>query len=80
MVLGIGDRVDRNFAQAGSPRVKNPSYWRADVSGWYSLGRFEGMDWRAKLRVENVTDTHYQEAYGFPNPGIFALAGLEASF
>lgn len=80
MVLGVGDRVDRNFALAGSPRLKNTAYWRADVSGWYSLGRFEGMDWRAKLRVENLTDTHYQEAYGFPNPGIFALAGLEASF
>lgn len=80
MVLGVGDRVDRNFALAGSPRVKNPSYWRADVSGWYSLGRFEGADWKAKLRVENVTDTRYQEAFGFPNPGVFAMAGLEAAF
>lgn len=80
MVLGVGDRVDRNFAQAGSPRVKNTAYWRADVSGWYWLGKFEGADWKAKLRVENLTDTHYQEAYGFPNPGVFALAGLEASF
>lgn len=80
MVLGVGDRVDRNFAAAGSPRVKNEHYWRADVSGWYSLGKFEGADWKAKLRVENLTDTRYQEAFGFPNPGVFAMAGLEASF
>jgi vitamin B12 transporter len=80
MVLGVGDRVDRNFAAAGSPRVKNEHYWRADVSGWYSLGKFEGADWKAKLRVENLTDTRYQEAFGFPNPGVFAIAGLEASF
>ncbi|MGQ0811061.1 MAG: TonB-dependent receptor plug domain-containing protein [Nitrospiraceae bacterium] len=80
MVLGVGDRVDRDFALAGSPRVKNTAYWRADVSGWYWLGKFEGADWKAKLRVENLTDTHYQEAFGFPNPGVFALAGLEASF
>lgn len=80
MVLGVGDRVDRDFAAVGSPRVKNEAYWRADVSGWYSLGRFEGADWKAKLRVENLTDTHYQEAFGFPNPGVFAMAGLEAAF
>ncbi|MEK6801594.1 MAG: TonB-dependent receptor [Nitrospirota bacterium] len=80
MVLGVGDRVDRDFSVGGSPRLKNTAYWRADVSGWYWLGKFEGADWKAKLRVENLTDTHYQEAYGFPNPGVFALAGLEASF
>lgn len=80
MVLGVGDRTDRNFTAAGSPRVKNEAYWRADVSGWYGLGRFEGADWKAKLRIENLTDTRYQEALGFPNPGIFAMAGLEASF
>lgn len=79
MVLGVGDRVDRDFAQTGSPRVKNHSYWRADLSGWYALGKFGGADWTAKLRVENLTDTRYQEAFGFPNPGIFALAGLEAA-
>lgn len=80
MVLGVGDRTDRNFVAAGSPRVKNGAYWRADVSGWYSLGKFEGSEWKAKLRIENLTDTRYQEAHGFPNPGIFAMAGLEASF
>lgn len=80
MVLGTGDRVDRDFSVGGSPRIKNAAYWRADVSGWYALGRFEGADWKAKLRIENLTDTHYQEAYGFQNPGIFAMAGLEAAF
>ena len=80
MVLGTGDRVDRDFSVGGSPRIKNTGYWRADVSGWYALGRFEGADWKAKLRIENLTDAHYQEAYGFQNPGIFAMAGLEASF
>ncbi len=80
MVLGVGDRVDRDFTSAGSPRVNNPGYVRVDVSGWYSLGKFQGSEWKARLRVENLTDTHYEEAFGFPNPGVFAMAGLGASF
>lgn len=81
MVLGVGDRVDRDFAiNPAGQRVTNKGFWRADVSGWYALGRFEGADWKAKLRVENATDTHYQEALGFLNPGVFAMAGLEAAF
>lgn len=78
--LGVGDRVDRDFAAAGSPRVRNKAYWRADLAAWYLLGRFEGSEWRAKLRIENMTNTRYQEAFGFPNPGIFAMAGVEVRY
>ena len=79
-VLGVGDRVDRNFSAAGSPRVRNKAYWRADVAAWYVLGKFDGSEWRAKARIENMTNTRYQEAFGFPNPGVFAMAGLEVSY
>jgi vitamin B12 transporter len=80
VVLGVGDRVDRDFAVAGSPRVKNKAYWRADLAAWYRLGRWEGSEWKAKLRIENMTNSRYQEAFGFPNPGIFAMAGVEVSY
>jgi vitamin B12 transporter len=80
VALGVGDRVDRDFAQTGSPRVRNKAYWRADLAAWYVLGRFEGSEWRAKLRIENMTNTRYQEAFGFLNPGIFAMAGVEVRY
>jgi vitamin B12 transporter len=80
VALGVGDRVDRDFAAAGSPRVRNKAYWRADLAAWYRLGRWEGSEWTAKLRIENMTNTRYQEAFGFPNPGIFAMAGVEVVY
>jgi vitamin B12 transporter len=80
MVLGVGDRVDRNFTATGSPRVNNHGYVRVDTSGWYRLGTYQGLEWKANLRIENMTDTRYQEALGFPNPGVFAMAGLETVF
>lgn len=80
IVLGVGDRVDRNFAAAGSPRVRNKAYWRADLAAWYWLGKWEGSEWKAKVRIENMTNTRYQEAFGFPNPGIFAMAGVEVMY
>jgi hypothetical protein len=46
----------------------------------YAHWKFEGAEWKAKLRVENLTDSRYQEAIHFPAPGVFAMAGLEATF
>ena len=60
--------------------MRNKAYWRADLAAWYLLGKWEGSEWRAKLRIENMTNTRYQEAFGFPNPGIFAMAGVEVRY
>ncbi len=54
-------------------RVTNPSYTRLDLFARYDLRHLSPY-----LRVENATDEAYDEASGFPVPGLRVAAGLEA--
>lgn len=61
---------------------RNPGYYRLDVGGTYRLvGRVGKMD-RLELtaRIDNVTDNHYDEVFGFRSLGLNALVGLRAFF
>lgn len=70
----VGEREDVDpitFA-----RAVNESYTRVDLAGrWQALERLAPY-----LRIENVTDENYQEALGFPAPGITLIGGLTLSY
>jgi vitamin B12 transporter len=59
---------------------RNPGYYTIDTGGTFVLlGRHGWLD-RLELtvRIQNLTNQHYDEVLGFPAPGINALAGLRA--
>ena len=70
--VGERDDVDPiSFA-----RAINDSYTRVDLAGrWQALNRLAPY-----LRIENVTDESYQEALGFPAPGITLIGGVSLSY
>lgn len=53
-----------------------PGWWRMDVSGRYRLR--DGLS--VTVTVENLLDTHYEEAIGVPSPGLRWRAGLALRF
>jgi vitamin B12 transporter len=69
--------------QFESPTLgRNPGYHRIDAGGTLRLlGRVARMD-RLELtaRVDNVTDEHDTETFGFPALGVNVLVGLRAFF
>lgn len=60
----------------------NPGYHRIDAGGTYRLvekrGAFPGLD--LSLRVQNLTDERYSEAFGFRALGVNFLVGLQAMY
>jgi outer membrane receptor protein involved in Fe transport len=42
------------------------------------IGILKGLSARAK--IENVLNQRYEEAFGFPAPGLLYLLGLQATF
>ena len=70
----VGDREDVD--PISFARAVNESYTRVDLAGrWQALERLAPY-----LRIENVTDESYQEALGFPAPGITLIGGLTLSY
>jgi vitamin B12 transporter len=59
---------------------RNPGYYRIDMGGTFLLvGQFGRLDrLELTLRIQNLTNQKYDEVFGFPAPGINALAGLRA--
>lgn len=51
--------------------VRNAAFTTADVVVHYARG-----GWRPFVKVENVTGTEYEEAFGYPSPGRRLLAGI----
>jgi vitamin B12 transporter len=60
----------------------NPGHYRIDTGGTFVLlgqtGRLNRLE--LTLRIQNLTNQSYAEVFGFPAPGISALAGLRAYF
>jgi vitamin B12 transporter len=75
--LFTGDRTDNNYDNISAPPVVTmPSYTKVDLG----LNCRVSKNFSIYGRVENLTDEHYQEAYGFPALGRFFAAGLTARF
>jgi len=79
-LFALASLVSSQFESIGFPR--NPAYHHIDVGGSYRIvekqGRYPAVDFIA--RINNVTDEHYMEVFGFRALGINALAGLRASY
>ena len=70
----VGERDD--IDPVSFARTTNDSYIRFDLAG-----RWQAMKALAPyLRVENFTDEDYQEALGFPAPGITLVGGISLSY
>ncbi|MGH7536899.1 MAG: TonB-dependent receptor [Gemmatimonadales bacterium] len=76
----VGSRDDIRFAPFPEPsrRVELPAYTRVDLSGSLAVLR-PGSGWRPGLeltaRVENLFDEEYEQAAGYPSPGIALFVG-----
>lgn len=67
--LYVGSRVD--FDQFGGLTTL-ADYIRVDVSGKYRLS----YNWEAFARIQNLTDSNYEEVYGFSTAGISGYGGM----
>jgi vitamin B12 transporter len=71
------DRADAALTIRGQSRAADvygdiKPFVTADLAGSYALTR----RLRITARVENLTDTHYQEAFGYGEPGIAGYFGF----
>ena len=75
----VGPRTDRDFGFVSSgERVRSEDYLKTDLSASYRLySTAAGSETWGLLRVENLFDEDYEEAFGFEAPGRRFLAGLE---
>ncbi len=70
----VGDREDVD--PITFERTVNEAYTRLDLAG-----RWQALGWLAPyLRLENLTDESYEEALGFPAPGITLVGGVRLSY
>lgn len=70
----IGDRQDVD--PLTFERRLNERYLRLDLAGRWNATRHLAP----YLRVENLTDEHYEEALGFPAPGITLIGGVSLRY
>ncbi len=73
----VGDRDDRDFSTFPATPVVLPAYWRVDLA--LSVDMLQAAGARpglvATLRVDNLLDEEYQDAFGFRAPGRRVLVG-----
>jgi vitamin B12 transporter len=79
MAQHVGQRADQDFAPFPSRRVVLPAFQRYDVSWDVPFGR-EPAAPAVTLRLENATNTAFQQIVGFAQPGRVVLLGLRAGF
>ncbi len=66
----VGERDD--IDPTSFERAVNGAYTRLDLAGRWRVSRRVAP----YLRIENVTDRDYQEALGFPAPGLTVVGGV----
>ena len=71
--LYVGSRPDSD--PVAFVDVTDPSYFRVDLFASWNLGRVAPY-----LRINNVTNTSYDEAAGYPAAGIRAAGGVGVKF
>jgi len=81
-VLHVGKRDDQDFSTFPSQRVTLDPYTKVDLA--LSVLLFQDPGFLRKLhataKIENLFDADYEEAFGFPAPGLWYLFGVEATF
>ncbi len=77
-LLHVGECNDRYFDQSmfTSVDAKTDAYTIANVSASYDVTE----DVTVFGRLENITDTDYEEAYGYGTPGISGYGGAKVRF
>src|SRR2546421_6550059 len=78
----VGERQDRDFSTASSPRLPLPSYVRVDCSAELSLRPAQGGTPGLAIsgRVENLLDHPYEEVKNFPPRRRTVFVGAEFRF
>ena len=71
--LVVGQNLD--FAVPTGERMLD-AYGRVDLAAIWTLN----AHWQFFLAVDNLFDADYQEAIGFPAPGITPRGGVQARF
>ena len=72
-VAYVGDHYDDDFATFPARRVNLDGYTLVHFTAQYRLNdRFEFTG-----RIENATDQHYQDVWGYATPGRSAFVGLD---
>ncbi len=81
-VLYVGQRQDQDFSTFPPQTVTLESYTKVDLALSVLLLKDEGVlnKLQAKVKIDNLFDGDYEEAFGFPAPGLVYLFGLEAAF
>lgn len=74
-----GRSVDRDFSRAGSPRVALPAYVKADLAA-SAVVRSGRPEVRLFVKVENLLDQKYEEAFAFSSPRLRFMAGTGVRF
>ena len=69
----VGKRDDLDYTNYPSARVVLAPYTRIDVSAERALTR---NDFRATVKIENLADASYQDAYNFPSRGRVIFLGV----
>ncbi|HWB59232.1 MAG TPA: TonB-dependent receptor [Chthoniobacteraceae bacterium] len=72
----VGGRVDTDYSTFPSSQVKLQDYWTARVYTRYDINDHFSIF----ARIENVTNTQYQDALGYPGLPIGFYAGAQIKF
>jgi vitamin B12 transporter len=78
----VGAAIDRDFSQAGSPRVTLPGHTKLDLAGSYMVVQHAWAikNIRLQMKIDNLLNESYEEALGFSAAGISVRGGVAASF
>ena len=82
-ILHVGKRDDQDFSTFPSRRVTLDPYTKVDLALsvlLFSEDRGILRKLHATAKIENLFDQDYEEAFGFPAPGLVYLFGVEAAF
>ncbi len=81
-ILHVRSRKDRDFTTFPAQRVTLKPYTKIDLALSVLLsqevGFLKGLS--ARVKIENVLNQRYEEAFGFPAPRMLYLLGLQATF
>jgi vitamin B12 transporter len=75
----VGQRPDRDFRSFPFTPVIVPGYQRTDVSARYAIDGGPLRRTALTLRIENLTDSRYQEVFNFLAPRRTIAVGIQAS-
>jgi vitamin B12 transporter len=78
----VGKAIDRDFTQPGSPRVTLPGYTKLDLAASYAVLQnvWSIRNVRLQMKVDNLLNEDYEEAFGFSSPGISVRGGVAVNF